>query len=82
MINAKGLSDKLLIVKGDEGYRALVLNCTHKGGPVKESEGALRCSLHGSTFDLTGQVTKGPAKEALKSYPTELSGDVLRVRVA
>jgi len=83
VVNAKGLSDKLLITKNASGeYKALVLNCTHKGGPVKQNGTELSCSWHGSRFDLNGNVVNGPAKEPLKSYPVEVAGDALKVKVA
>ncbi|MBV6406164.1 MAG: Rieske (2Fe-2S) protein [Flavobacteriales bacterium] len=83
MISAKGLDDKLYISKGADGtYKALVLHCPHKGGPVKPSGDKLICNWHGSVFDMDGKVTKGPAQEGLKVYPVEVAGDVLKVRVA
>ena len=83
MVSAKGLGDKLFISKGADGsYKALLLNCPHMGGAVKLKEDKLVCGLHGSAFDMDGQVTKGPAKQGLKTYPVEVAGDVLKVRVA
>jgi nitrite reductase/ring-hydroxylating ferredoxin subunit len=83
VLKVNGLSDKVLLEKRPDGtYTALVLNCPHKNGPVKEKGGELVCSWHGSTFDLNGKVTKGPAKSDLKRYPVELVGEVLQVKVA
>ena len=83
MISAKGLGDKLYISKGADGtYKALVLNCPHKGGPVKPDGDKLVCGWHGSAFDMNGQVTKGPSQQGLKTYPVEVAGDVLKVKVA
>lgn len=80
-VKAKGVSDKLLVVRRDDGtYTALAMNCPHKNGPVdfKEGEG-LKCEWHGSRFDLEGRVQNGPAKQDLKRYTTEVSGDQIRI---
>ncbi len=83
VISASGLSEKLFISKRADGsYSAVELKCPHKGGPVKEKEGQLVCSWHGSTFGRDGALVKGPSKAGLKSYPVEASGAMLRVRVA
>ncbi|MBK7944577.1 MAG: Rieske (2Fe-2S) protein [Flavobacteriales bacterium] len=83
VVKADGLANKLIIVKRADGnYTALELNCPHKNGPLKEKGGMLECEWHGSTFDFDGQVTKGPSKSGLKSYPVEVVRYGLRVRVA
>ena len=59
----------------DEGvYRALDTECKHKKCPVKFEPGwdDLRCKCHGSTYNLKGEVTKGPSKENLTEYPVEV----------
>lgn len=83
IVRAKGLADKLLIDQRADGtYTALVLNCPHKNGPVTFTDGeGLKCGWHGSTFDLDGQVTKGPSKSGLKRYPAAVEGAELVVRV-
>jgi nitrite reductase/ring-hydroxylating ferredoxin subunit len=82
MVKAQGLGAKLMVVRRDDGtYTALLLNCPHKNGPVKEKAGVLTCDWHGSTFDQNGKVTKGPSKQDLKSYPATVDGDQLRVNV-
>jgi len=83
VINAKGLADKLYISRRADGsYTALVMNCPHKGGPVKPDGDKLVCGWHGSAFDMEGKVTKGPSQQGLRTYPVEVAGDVLNVRVA
>lgn len=80
-VKAKGVQEKLLVVRRNDGtYTALALNCPHKNGPVnfKDGEG-LKCGWHGSRFDLEGRVQNGPAKQDLKRYATEVSGDQLRI---
>lgn len=83
MVKASGAKEKFLVVEqGDGSYAAIELNCTHKGGPLKEKDGELVCSFHGSRFDNTGRVVKGPAKTDLKRYKAEVVGDLLQVQVA
>ncbi|MEO8588172.1 MAG: Rieske 2Fe-2S domain-containing protein [Flavobacteriales bacterium] len=49
VVKAKGLADNLLLVKRADGsYTALVLNCPHKHGPVKEKGEQLVCEWHGA----------------------------------
>jgi nitrite reductase/ring-hydroxylating ferredoxin subunit len=82
-VKAKGVQDKLLVVRRDDGtYTALALNCPHKNGPVnfKDGEG-LKCGWHGSRFNLEGRVQNGPAKQDLKRYTAEVTGDQLRIRL-
>lgn len=82
VVRAQGLGAKLMVVRRDDGsYTALLLNCPHKNGPVKEKAGVLTCDWHGSTFDRDGKVTKGPSKQDLKRYPVTVEGDQLRVAV-
>lgn len=66
---------------GDKQYVAVQQNCTHEGGTLVWQQGSNRfyCGEHGATFARTGSVTNGPAKTALASYKTSLSGTSLRV---
>lgn len=80
IVKAKGIGNKLMLVKRADGsFTALELNCPHKNGPLKQQGGHLVCQWHGSRFDLEGKVQNGPAKQDLKRYTTELSGDKLRI---
>lgn len=65
---------KVVIVRiGETDFKAYSAVCTHKGGPIKYDEKArqLFCPLHGSRFDMTGAVVKGPATKPLATYETE-----------
>jgi Rieske Fe-S protein len=54
----------------DNTYSALLLKCTHQDNQLTPSgSSGYTCSLHGSTFNPEGRVTKGPAERALRSYP-------------
>ena len=72
-----------MVIKNTDGtYEAIGLKCPHKGGPVKMKGGQLVCSWHGSAFDTTGHVIKGPSKDDLPRYKTELLGEMLHVKFA
>jgi Rieske Fe-S protein len=55
--------------KEDNTYSALLLKCTHQDNQLVAATNGYSCSLHGSTFNNSGRVTKGPAERPLKEYP-------------
>ena len=61
--------------KKDNTYSALLLKCTHQENQLTASSGGFSCSLHGSAFNPDGQVVKGPAEHALKTYPVTVETD-------
>jgi Rieske Fe-S protein len=60
-------------------FSALVLRCTHADNPLTFAGNTYRCSLHGSTFDVEGDVIRGPAQLSLPVLRTELSGDTILI---
>ena len=48
--------------------------CTHQGCTVVPDGGALGCPCHGSVYELTGEVRRGPAEEALAPFAVKVSG--------
>jgi Rieske Fe-S protein len=60
--------------KSESELEALQLKCTHRGHSVNVEEAKLHCPLHGSEFDLDGNVIHGPAKEPLKRFPVTVEG--------
>lgn len=56
--------------------------CTHQGCTVAPEGEALACPCHGSTFDLAGAATRGPATEPLATFALEVDGDDLVVASA
>ena len=64
----------LLIKKEDSGFAALNSVCTHKGCELVKKRDFLDCPCHGSEFDFSGKVIKGPASEPLQSFKTEFDG--------
>ena len=58
-----------VLADGAGGWAALSPVCTHLGCMVEVEGAALVCPCHGSTYDRTGQVLRGPAERALTRYP-------------
>jgi nitrite reductase/ring-hydroxylating ferredoxin subunit len=71
--------ENVAVVKIGDKFHAFSNFCTHigvylTGGYVTQTE--VVCDLHGSVFDLeSGQVTEGPAFDALKIYDIRIEGD-------
>lgn len=55
-------------------YIALSGSCTHEGVSLDylASSKIFNCSAHGSQFNTSGTVTKGPASKSLKQYTVEV----------
>ncbi len=74
---------QLLLHRSEEAtVHAFSAVCTHQGCAVAAEQERFACPCHGSLFNLqTGAPESGPAQEPLASYPAEISGDTVRVRV-
>lgn len=74
-----------MLARIDTGHCAFDDACTHRGGPLADGVlacGIVTCPWHGSQFDVrTGAVKAGPANEAIHTYPVEVTGDEVRLRV-
>jgi 3-phenylpropionate/trans-cinnamate dioxygenase ferredoxin subunit len=76
---------EILICRIEAGYFAVAGRCTHSAWPL--SRGSIRdmeivCTLHGARFDLRdGCPTAGPARRPLTTYPIELRGGELYIRL-
>lgn len=71
--------DVLVIKKSEQEYTALYMKCSHKESAVTATKSGLYCSMHGSTFDLNGNVTKEPALEPLKKFKTSVNENTLTI---
>ena len=71
-----------LVRDGDDVY-AIRDECSHASIPLSEGdvEGCeIECWLHSSRFDVrTGKPLNLPATEAVPTYPTQITGDVVMV---
>jgi Rieske Fe-S protein len=63
--------DSIMVVREPGGQLlALSMTCTHAGCRVKPPvAGVIGCPCHGSQYDLTGKVIRGPALQPLAQYP-------------
>ena len=64
----------------DNSWSAYLLKCTHQDNQLTVSgTNGYSCSLHGSSFDAQGRVTKGPAERSLRSYKVTEDGGNLTI---
>jgi cytochrome b6-f complex iron-sulfur subunit len=70
---------KLYVVHGPRGFYAISAVCSHFGCVTRHAPGddRITCPCHGSTFDLAGNVTKGPAPSGLVHFQLTLEHGVL-----
>jgi cytochrome b6-f complex iron-sulfur subunit len=70
----------LLIRDSNTVIKAYSRNCTHQGCMIGAFNGGISsCPCHGSQFNTSGNVTKGPASSPLKQYTTKLESDILTI---
>ncbi len=75
--------EKLLVIRLDASTcMAVSAVCTHAGCDLGvPASGVITCRCHGSRFDTSGHVLKGPATEDLAQVPTVLDGNRLTLKV-
>lgn len=59
----------------NDEFRALSAYCNHEGCNVERSSGAYVCPCHGSRFELSGKLDKGPATAGLRKFDTAYDAD-------
>ena len=64
-----------LLVRSATGFIALSLVCPHLGCTVEPQPDGFTCPCHGSRFDLSGKVMRGPAGKALSVLRVETEAD-------
>ena len=75
-------ADPVYVLASSDGeFRAVSPICTHRGCTVEVQGARLVCPCHGSTYDRTGKVLRGPAERALTAYPVRRVGDELIIDV-
>ena len=71
-------TDEHRVLKGHEQWLVMIANCTHLGciptGDAGEFGGWL-CPCHGSQYDTSGRIRKGPAPKNLVVPPYEFLND-------
>ncbi|MGH8004330.1 MAG: ubiquinol-cytochrome c reductase iron-sulfur subunit [Limisphaerales bacterium] len=58
---------------------AIATTCTHAGCEVRKTKSKFECPCHGSQYDLTGKVIRGPAPAALTRFPVKKEGEFLEI---
>jgi len=62
------------IIRKNGKLLAISSVCTHKKCKLNvEKDGSFYCDCHGSTFNPSGKVTQGPAKQDLPYLPTQVN---------
>ncbi len=76
----------VVLVRTNDGIKALASTCSHMGGPLAEGElddGCIRCPWHGSVFRLDhGSVVRGPATAPQPVFETRVRYGRVSVRAA
>ncbi|MCL5965671.1 MAG: ubiquinol-cytochrome c reductase iron-sulfur subunit [Deltaproteobacteria bacterium] len=68
--------EPVLVIREQNRVVALSAVCTHLGCLVKyRGGGVIECPCHAASFDLSGNVTGGPAPRPLPSYPVLIEGN-------
>lgn len=73
---------RLAVFRIDDHIFAVDDRCSHRGFPLHDGRlgaASVRCRTHGACFDLaSGAVLRGPARRAIRTYPTQIvDGSVL-----
>lgn len=64
-----------IIWRTDDGFAGMSLECTHLGCTVEDTQNGLECPCHGSRYDPSGAVIRGPARDALRRLRAEVNAD-------
>ncbi|HEU0300071.1 MAG TPA: ubiquinol-cytochrome c reductase iron-sulfur subunit, partial [Longimicrobium sp.] len=70
----EGAAGPLYILAGDRRtFTVLSPVCTHLGCTVNIEGALLVCPCHGSTYDRSGAVLRGPAERPLRRYAASVT---------
>ena len=82
IVRPNGWYRDIAVQKKEDGtYTALLLECTHQENSLTVTGNGFHCALHGSDFDRTGKVRKGPAEIPLTSYSTSVQTNSIIIHV-
>jgi Rieske Fe-S protein len=75
IVRPADINNDLAVVRKDEDhFQTFVMKCTHADNPLNFNGTQFHCSLHGSLFDQSGNVKRGPAERPLRTIHTERQG--------
>jgi cytochrome b6-f complex iron-sulfur subunit len=64
----------------DSGFTAIDAVCSHQSCTVTNADGDIYvCPCHGSRYDRSGRVVKGPAMAALRRFNTSFTNGVVTI---
>lgn len=75
-------ADRPMIVSRISGssVAAFSSRCTHMGFEVPlPSDNLITCDYHGSQYDISGNVLRGPATSNLKKYSAAIQGAIITI---
>ncbi len=79
-VYAAGFAHPIVVFNHSSGeVFAISTTCTHRGCEVRKTKNRFECPCHGSQYDLSGRVLRGPAPEPLTRFPVEKKGEVLEI---
>lgn len=80
LVRPAGDYEAVILVRTEtHAYRAISAVCTHQSCEVRFQNGGIRCPCHGSSFTLSGEVTRGPAKKPLPVYNVTVAKGVIEI---
>lgn len=83
IVTSNSLKSPLILFKtGADSYDAVSLECTHKKVKLDLVGDKLECSAHGSVFDKSGKVIKGPAKTDLHRYSVDKTMSTIKIQLS
>lgn len=78
-VESPALPEPVILLAIDGAFRAIGSTCSHQQCAVRPGGGFLRCPCHGSTFDLAGDVVRGPAPGPLTRYDVAFDASTIRI---
>lgn len=76
---ATGFAHPIVVFNHSNEIYAVSTTCTHQGCEVRKTKYRFECPCHGSQYNFSGKVLKGPAPEPLTRFPAERQGDFLEI---
>lgn len=64
-----------VLIHAPRGFIALSLVCTHLGCTVEQKSDGFACPCHGSRYDSSGAVVRGPAAQPLRVLRLETASN-------
>lgn len=82
LIRPRGWFYDIAVFRKDEGgFSAILMKCTHMDNQLSLNADGFHCSLHGSHFDRSGAVVKGPAEISLTHYKITIEENEIIIHV-